>query len=64
MISILYVDDETDFADICRLYLDKTGDFFIDTSESAPDAIQKLMHTRYDVIISDYHMPGMVGSNI
>ncbi len=61
MISILYVDDETDFADICRLYLDKSGDFFIDTSESAPDAIQKLMHTRYDVIISDYHMPGMDG---
>ena len=61
MISILYVDDEPDFVDLCRIYLEKQKDFTIDSSNLATDALKKVAGATYDIIISDYQMPGMNG---
>ncbi|MCA1915487.1 GGDEF domain-containing response regulator [Methanospirillum hungatei] len=61
MISILYVDDEPDFVDLCRIYLEKQKDFTIDSSNLATDALKKVATATYDIIISDYQMPGMNG---
>ena len=61
MFSILYVDDEPMLLELARLFLEKTGDFRVDTAISATDALDILAKTSYDCIISDYQMPVMDG---
>ena len=40
---------------------EKSGDFRIETTGSAPEAIEKIQNTSYDAIVSDYQIPGMDG---
>jgi PAS domain S-box-containing protein len=61
MFSILYVDDEPMLLELARLFLEKTGDFRVDTVTSATEALDILTKTSYDCIISDYQMPVMDG---
>ncbi|WP_321507692.1 PAS domain S-box protein [uncultured Methanoregula sp.] len=61
MISILYVDDEPGLLEIAQLFLEKAGDFSVDTSTSATESLDALKSRFYDAIISDYQMPGMDG---
>ena len=61
MISVLYVDDESALLDIGKIYLEKTGDFFVTTIDSAPAALSLLRTEKFDAIISDYLMPDMDG---
>lgn len=61
MYSILYVDDEEILLGLNKIYLERGGDFSVDTSASAPEALKKLCTVSYDAIISDYEMPGMDG---
>ena len=61
MISVLYVDDETSLLEIMKLFLERTGEFSVDTAESASIAITMLKEKSYDVVVSDYQMPGMDG---
>ena len=61
MISILYVDDETTLLEITKIYMERTGEFTVDTSPSAKDAIEKLSAHSYDAVVADYQMPEMDG---
>jgi PAS domain S-box-containing protein len=61
MISILYVDDESTLLDVTKIYMEKSGEFSVDTSVSAEDALSRLETTTYEAVISDYQMPGMDG---
>jgi len=61
MLRILCIDDEPDLLDICKVYLEESGKFTVDTATSASEGMQMLEKTQYDVIISDYEMPGMDG---
>jgi len=61
VISLLYVDDKPEFLDLVRLFLERKGNFSIRTCQSASDALADLSLNRYDVIVSDYFMPGMDG---
>ena len=61
MFSILYVDDEPMLLELARLFLEKSGDFRVDTVTSATEALDILAKTSYDCIISDYQMPVMDG---
>jgi len=60
-IHVLYVDDEPTLLDLCRTFLERSGDFTVTTATSAPEAIGVLEKERFDAIISDYQMPGMDG---
>jgi PAS domain S-box-containing protein len=60
-ISILYVDDEQDLLTVTRLFLERSGKFRVDTMTSAQEALNSSDIQSYDVIISDYQMPGMNG---
>jgi CheY-like chemotaxis protein len=42
MLSILFVDDETALLKVTGILLEQTGEFCIDTSVSADEAIRKL----------------------
>ena len=61
MFSLLYVDDEPALLDISRIFLERTGQFTVDTATSGPEALTLLGSKTYDAIISDYQMPGMDG---
>lgn len=61
MYSILYVDDEEILLGLNKIYLERGGEFTVETSASAPEALKKLCTVSYDAIISDYEMPGMDG---
>jgi len=61
MFSILYVDDEPMLLELAKIFLERTGDFRVDTVTSALAALDTLTRTSYDCIISDYQMPGMDG---
>ncbi|MFA4848969.1 MAG: PAS domain S-box protein [Methanoregula sp.] len=61
MFSVLYVDDEPDLLELGRLFLEKSGEFTVVTSTSAEAALESPSIRSYDVIISDYQMPGMDG---
>jgi PAS domain S-box-containing protein len=64
MISVLYVDDEPDLLELCRIFLEQTGEFRVDTAESAKDALVQLLKKPYDAIIADYLMPEMDGISL
>jgi len=59
--SVLYVDDEPALLDVGRLFLEKDGQFSVDTIASAPDALALMETKTYDAIIADYQMPVMDG---
>jgi DNA-binding response OmpR family regulator len=61
MISVLYVDDEPLLLEIGKLYLEKYGQFQIDTRVSACDALEVMKTRSYDAVVSDYQMPEMNG---
>jgi PAS domain S-box-containing protein len=61
MYSILYVDDDVNLLNLNKIFMEKSGEFLIDTASSAPEALERIATTRYDAILSDYQMPDMDG---
>lgn len=61
MVKILLVDDERGVLDTLKLFLERDGQVEVDCSPSAEKAMQELGSGRYDVVVSDYLMPGMDG---
>ncbi|MCU0630262.1 MAG: PAS domain S-box protein [Methanoregulaceae archaeon] len=57
MIFLLYVDDEPALLDLCKIFLEKTGDFTVTTRSSAVGAADLLEVEPFDAIICDYQMP-------
>ena len=60
-ITVLYVDDEPGLLELTTLFLGRKGDLEIENATSARQALEKLQLRPYDVIVSDYLMPGMDG---
>ena len=61
MIKILLVDDQPEFLEITRLFLEKEGNITVETAISAEEALRLLRENKYDAIVSDYEMHGMDG---
>ncbi|HWQ66413.1 MAG TPA: PAS domain S-box protein [Methanospirillum sp.] len=61
-IHILYVDDDPDMAVFFRTFLQRMGNFPVTALNSGIEALSYLQTDNpIDIIISDYHMPGMDG---
>ena len=60
-IRVLCVDDEPTLLDLCKMFLERSGDFTVTIVSSAPEAIRLLEKERFDAIVSDYQMPEMDG---
>ncbi|HKV37829.1 MAG TPA: response regulator [Blastocatellia bacterium] len=57
--KVLVVDDEPVILAFCEEILSSAG-FSVETSTNGADAIQKLSDSSYDVIVTDFRMPGKV----
>ena len=57
---ILIVDDEPEYCNMVRQFLDKLG-YSCEIATSALEALHKLREKRFDLVISDIHMSGMNG---
>ena len=64
MISVLYVDDEPDLLELCKVFLEQDGDFRVDTTASPLRVFDLLAKNRYDAIVCDYLMPEMDGISV
>ncbi|PWR76069.1 hypothetical protein DLD82_00805 [Methanospirillum stamsii] len=61
MISVLCVDDEPNILYLSKIFLEKTGNFQVDTVTSAEEALLLLREKEYDIVVSDYIMPKIDG---
>jgi len=59
-ISLLVVDDETDFRESACRYFARMG-FDVDQAEDGEEAVNVTTNKHFDVVILDIHMPGMNG---
>jgi len=59
-ISILVVDDEKLLRDLLIKILTREG-YQVDTAEDGEDAMEKLRHHRYHLLVSDIKMPRLNG---
>ncbi|QUJ74337.1 PAS domain S-box protein (plasmid) [Haloarcula marismortui ATCC 33800] len=61
-ITILHVDDDPDFADMTKAFLErKNNRFTVKTVRSADEGMEYLADTAVDCVISDYDMPQQNG---
>jgi glycosyltransferase involved in cell wall biosynthesis/ActR/RegA family two-component response regulator len=61
MISVLLVEDEPEVLEITRLFLERDTELTVDACLSVKEALRKLNHKIYNVIVSDYVMPEING---
>ncbi|HMK47880.1 MAG TPA: ATP-binding protein [Methanocella sp.] len=64
MISVLLIDDEGDLLDMAKRFLEKDGDIQASTAGSWEQAIDLLKEHTFNIIVSDYTMPGMNGIDL
>ena len=58
---ILHVDDDLAFLPVAKQVLEEEGNFQVETACSAEEALKKLRVNEYDVVVTDYQMPGKNG---
>ena len=61
MISVLFVDDNTDLFGQIRSFLEKAGDIRLDNARSIKQAIEKIKGRTYDIILSYEQIPEVNG---
>ncbi len=62
---VLIVDDEPNVAVMLSASLENLGEGYVfETANSAPEALDKLEHNHYTLLITDYSMPGMTGLDL
>ena len=61
MIALLLLDDEPTLLEVARLFLERSGEITVTPAESPIEALALLKEIPFDVIVSDYEMPGMNG---
>ncbi len=62
-LKVLIVDDDAPFVELLKLAV-RNFNFQLDVAKDGPSAIALLNKKRYDLVISDYRLPGMDGLNL
>lgn len=63
-ISVLLVDDEPAIVRLGRILLERGGNMQIATATSVDEAVSLLRSRDFDVVVSDYDMPGLTGIDL
>ena len=62
--KILIIDDEKDLCNITKLNLERTGKYDVTTAYSGEDGLRKATAETFDLVITDFKMPGMDGQQV
>jgi CheY-like chemotaxis protein len=62
--KILIIDDEEDICEMMKLNLETTGEFEVTTVYSGEKGIETAKEVNFDLIITDFYMPGMDGGEV
>jgi PAS domain S-box-containing protein len=61
-IRVLHVDDEPDFGELSKTFLEREDSrFAVETATAADEALRMIEQSEFDCIVSDYDMPGKTG---
>lgn len=60
-IQVLCVDDEPMLLDLTKTFLERGGEVEVEICDDSGQALHKVRDNSYDVIVSDYQMPGLDG---
>jgi len=61
VLSVLYVDDEPFLLNAGKSYLERRPDISVSVASSVENALKLMETSTFDVIVSDYQMPGADG---
>ncbi len=61
---ILLVDDEQALCRLTKLNLERTGEFEVATAYSGEEALERVQGADFDLVITDFRMPGMNGKEL
>ena len=64
LIRVLHVDDDSSLLKIAKQCLETGALVQVDAVVSVDEALEKLRKNRYDVVVSDYLMPGRDGLDL
>jgi len=62
--KILLIDDERDLCMVMKLNLERTGRYAVETAYSGTEGVEKAKGTAFDLVITDFQMPGMDGAAV
>ena len=62
--TILLIDDERDLCMVMKLNLERTGYYAVETAYSGPEGLEKAKKNAFDLVITDFQMPGMDGAAV
>ncbi len=58
---LLLIDDEINLCKLMKLNLERTGEFEVTVAHSGMEGIEKAKAERFDLVITDFRMPGLDG---
>ena len=62
--KILLIDDEPAICLFTKRNLERTGEYKVTTASSGEEGLEKATATRFDLVITDYRMPGLDGKAV
>ncbi len=62
--TVVVVDDESDFTEMVKILLEKTGHFEVGVCNFGADAVEMIRGWKPDLVLLDILMPGMDGTEI
>jgi len=62
--KILIIDDEKNLCFLLKMNLENTGEYVVTTAYSGEEGIKKAKEIDFDLVITDYKMPGINGRQV
>ena len=62
--KILIIDDEKNLCILLKSNLENTGEYVVTTAYSGEEGLKKAKETNFDLVITDFKMPGLNGRQV
>jgi DNA-binding response OmpR family regulator len=62
--KILVIDDEKNLCILLKSNLENTGEYAVTTAYSGEEGLRKAKETDFDLVITDFKMPGLNGRDV
>lgn len=63
-VKILLIDDEKDLCRVTKLNLERSGRYEVTMAHSGREGLDKADQAAFDLVITDYNMPGLDGGTV